>query len=150
MEHTVYEAVGGRQAIIDLAHAWHRRCLDDPVVSHAFSHPGQHPDHIHRLAAYWIEQLGGPAEYTSWMADHSHVVALHSGNGDHAEMDRRGIDCFLQALDDAGVPDDPQLRQALQDWFTHMTAQMSAYPDAVSDVPADLPMPYWTFRGLDT
>ncbi len=30
----------------------HRRCLHDPVVSHAFSHPGLHPQHVERLATW--------------------------------------------------------------------------------------------------
>jgi hemoglobin len=50
MSSTIYEAAGGRQAFIALAHAWHARCLADPIVSHAFSH-GYHPKHSERLAA---------------------------------------------------------------------------------------------------
>jgi hemoglobin len=38
MAQTIYEAAGGRKAFLDLAHAWHERCLADPVVSRAFSH----------------------------------------------------------------------------------------------------------------
>ena len=60
MEQTIYAAAGGRQAFLDLAHAWHARCLADPVVSHAFSH-GFHPRHTERLAAYWAEALDGPS-----------------------------------------------------------------------------------------
>jgi hypothetical protein len=58
MTQTIYEAAGGRQVFVNLARAWHARCLADAVVSHAFSH-GYHPQHIERLAAYWAEALGG-------------------------------------------------------------------------------------------
>src|SRR5438067_6227457 len=58
MNQTIYEAAGGREAFITLAHAWHARCLADAVVSHAFSH-GYHPQHTERLAAYWAEALAG-------------------------------------------------------------------------------------------
>ena len=64
MIRTIYEAAGGRQAFVHLAHAWHARCLAHPVVSHAFSH-GFHPQHSERLAAYWAEALGGPPDYTA-------------------------------------------------------------------------------------
>ena len=101
MTPTIYEAAGGRQAFINLARAWHARCLADPVVSHAFSH-GYHPQHTERLAAYWAEALGGPADYTGSMGDESRVVRMHSGNGEHLEMDERAQTCFAQALDDAG------------------------------------------------
>ena len=50
MDTSIYKAAGGRAAMVALADAWHRRCLDDPVVSHAFSHGG-HPHHLARLAA---------------------------------------------------------------------------------------------------
>jgi len=105
MAQTIYEVVGGRQAFIELARAWHARCLADPIVSHAFSQ-GYHPHHSERLAAYWAEALGGPPEYTESMGSESSVMRMHSGNGEHQEMDERAQLCFAQALNDAGCPDD--------------------------------------------
>ena len=146
MQPSVFEAAGGTPAFLALAHAWHQRCLDDPVVSHAFSHPGQHPQHLERLAAYWAEALGGPATYTETMADHSHVARLHAGNGEHEDMDRRAIACFEQALDDAGLPQ--EVRGPLTDYFTWATALMAAHPDSPDDVPAGLGLPRWSWDGL--
>jgi hemoglobin len=117
------------------------------VVSHAFSHPGLHPQHVERVAAYWGEALGGPAGYTAGIGDHSHVLRLHAGNGEHQEMDRRAQQCFALALDDAGLPDDPRLRRTLTDWFAWMTAAMAAYPRSPDDVPGDLPLPVWSWNG---
>jgi hemoglobin len=111
MERSVCDPAGGSAALVRLATAWHRRCLQDPVVSHAFSHPGLHPQHVQRLATYWGEALGGPAGYTAGMGDHSHMLRLHAGNGEHAEMHRRAQQCFALALDDAGVPGDPLRRR---------------------------------------
>ena len=135
MERSVYDAAGGSAALVRLAAAWHRRCLQDPVVSHAFSHPGLHPQHAERLATYWGEALGGPAGYTDGMGDHSHVLRLHAGNGEHAEMDQRAQQCFALALDDAGVPEDPRLRRTLMDWFAWMTTAMAAYPRSRTTFP---------------
>src|SRR5215813_3686356 len=66
--HTVYDAAGGLDTLMKLAHAWHVRVLDDEVVSHAFSH-GYHPQHTERLAAYWAEALGGPTTYSDQFGD---------------------------------------------------------------------------------
>jgi hemoglobin len=134
VQRSLFEAAGGDPAILDLARAWHRRCLADPVVSHAFSH-GQHPDHVERLAAYWAEALGGPAGYSGSLGDHSEVLRLHSGNGEHAEMDERAQVCFALALDDAGLPDDERLRGSLKGWFRWATSGMAAYPESAQDVP---------------
>lgn len=146
MEATIYAAAGGRQAFIDLAHAWHLRCLADPIVSHAFSH-GYHPQHTERLAAYWAEALGGPPEYTQSLGDESGVLRMHAGNGEHREMDERAQVCFAQALDDAAIPDNPRLRDALKAYFRWATERMSAYPESAQQVPGDLPLARWSWNG---
>jgi hemoglobin len=146
MAQTIYEAAGGQQAFLNLARAWHARCLADPVVSHAFSH-GFHPQHSERLAAYWAEALGGPPDYTESMGDQSRVVRMHSGNGEHTEMDERAQICFAQALDDAGLPDDARLRSTLKAYFRWATAAMAAYPDPATEVPAGLALARWSWDG---
>ena len=151
MTRTIFEAAGGSAAFVALAHAWHARVMADEEVSHAFSH-GYRPDHSERLAAYWAEALGGPTEFTDTMADESHVVRLHSGNGPHEEMDRRALEAFVLALDDAGVPDTERadgarLRQVLTDYFAWGIGYMGQYHDSADDVPAGLPLPRWSWNG---
>lgn len=143
---TIYEAAGGADAFVALAKAWHARCLADPIVSHAFSH-GYHPRHSERLAAYWSEALGGPPVYTSRLGDQSSVVRLHSGNGDHHDMDERAQACFALALDDAGLPDDERLRDALKRYFRWATGAMAAYPESAHAVPSGLPLARWSWDG---
>jgi hemoglobin len=79
--------------------------MADDVVGHAFSH-GFHPQHVERLAAYWAEALGGPSTHSDRYGDETAVVRMHSGNGEHGEMNRRAIACFDQALADVGLADD--------------------------------------------
>jgi hemoglobin len=76
--------------------------MADDVVAHAFSH-GFHPPHVERLAAYWVEALGGPTMYSDSNGDETTVVKMHSGNGKHDEMNRRAIACFDLALADVGL-----------------------------------------------
>lgn len=143
---TIYQAVGGLPALIALAGAWHRRCLADPVVGHAFSH-GVHPQHVERLAAYWAQSLGGLASYTESFGDESSVVRMHSGNGEHDEMDERAQVCFAQALDDAGIPKDETLRSALKAYFRWATQRMSAFPLSADEVPPGMKLPKWSWDG---
>lgn len=122
--------------------------MADEVVSHAFSH-GFHPDHIERLAAYWAEALGGPSVYSERYGDETSVVRTHSGNGVHEEMDRRAIACFDQALADAGLADDPTLRQVLHDYFAWATTtSMAHYHRSADEVPVGLSIPRWSWDGL--
>ena len=145
---TIYEAAGGFDGILRLAHAWHTRVLEDEVVSHAFSH-GFHPQHTERLAAYWAEALGGPTMYSDQYGDETSVVRIHSGNGLHEEMDQRAIACFDQALHDAGLDSDERLRRALHDYFAWTTTTtMSRYHHSADEVPAGLQIPKWSWNGL--
>jgi hemoglobin len=144
---SVFEAAGGTEGLVRLAGAWHRRVLADEVVSHAFQH-GFQEDHTERLAAYWAEALGGPTTYSDTYGGESYVVRLHSGNGPHPEMDRRAVDCFDQALVDAGLTAEP-LRQVLHDYFAWATTTtMAAYHGSADDVPAGLTIPRWSWDGL--
>jgi hemoglobin len=145
---TIYEAAGGDEGLRQLAAAWHARVMADEVVSHAFSH-GFHPEHTERLAAYWAEALGGPPTFTATHGTESSVVRMHSGNGAHEEMDRRAIACFTQALADTGLTSRPHLAQALHNYFAWATTTtLSAFEDSAEAVPADLPIPHWSWDGL--
>ncbi|MBV9580437.1 MAG: group II truncated hemoglobin [Chloroflexi bacterium] len=145
---TVYEAAGGHDGMRRLAQAWHARALHDEVVGHAFSY-GFHPEHVERLAAYWAEALGGPPTYSNEYGDETVVLRLHSGNGPHADMDRRAIDCFDQALEDVGLADNRQLRQVLHDYFAWATTiWLTRYPGSAEDVPDGLDIPHWSWDGV--
>jgi hemoglobin len=144
---TVYEAAGGMDGLRRLAGAWHKRVMDDEVVSHAFSH-GFHPEHGERLAAYWAEALGGPCFYTNSYGDETSVVRIHSGNGEHHEMDRRAIACFDQALADVGLANNGGLSQVLHDYFAWATTNsMARYHQSADDVPNGLSIPRWSWNG---
>ena len=145
---SLYEAAGGAEGVLRLAHAWHERVMADEIVSHAFSH-GFHPQHTERLAAYWVEAWGGPTTYTDQYGDESSVVRTHSGHGPHDEMDRRAIACFDQALDDVGITN--PLRHVLHDYFAWATTHsMAKYPKQAADVPSNLRIPRWSWDGLQT
>ncbi len=60
---SMFEFAGGEPAFRALATAHHQRCLQDPVLNHPFSHPGN-PQHVKRLADYWAEVFGGPRRYS--------------------------------------------------------------------------------------
>ncbi len=146
---SVYEAAGGHGGMLRLAEAWHARVMADEVVSHAFSH-GYRADHGERLAAYWAEALGGPADYTARYGDESEVVRLHSGHGEHHEMDELAIACFDQAMTDVGIAADAPVRPVLHDYFAWATTTtMARYPASEDDVPDGLRLPHWSWDGLD-
>jgi len=145
-QESLYEAVGGAEGLLRLAHAWHRRCVEDPIANHPFSHPNIHPQHTERLAAYLGEALGGPPTYTQQMGDETFVRSLHAGNGMHEELDQRCIELFDLALQDVGVSED--CRACVANYFRHATRTMALYPDKKDQVPKHLPLPRWSWDGF--
>jgi hemoglobin len=144
----LYEFAGGDGAFLALAAAHHARCLADPELNHPFSHPGQHPRHVERLAAYWAEVLGGPRRYSQECGTQTYVLRLHAGKGDMQDLGRRFVECFAHAADDAQLPDDPEFRGALRAYMEWAVAQVLTYPDSAAAVPAGIPMPRWSWEGL--
>jgi hemoglobin len=147
---TLYDFAGGEPAFLALARAHHARCLADPVLNHPFSHDGQHPQHVERLAAYWAEVLGGPPNYTEAYGDESFVLELHAGNAGMGDLGERFLDCFCRAMDDAELPEDPEFRAAMRAYMRWAVDAVLAYSAVGAVVPSGAPMPRWDWDGLRT
>jgi hemoglobin len=133
---TLYEAVGGFDAILALTRRWHALCLADPAAAHPFEHD-LHPRHDERLAAYLAEALGGPALYTAGYGDESSVQRIHAGNGVHTELDEACLVAFDRALADTGITGETATRVAA--YFRAATVAQRAYAEGAHLVPDDLP-----------
>ena len=143
---SIYEFGGGAPAFLALAAAHHERCLNEPEISHAFSH-GFDPAHIEHLASYWAEVFGGPARYSQQLGGHSGMLELHARTGAADDWGQRFVACFVQAVDDAGLPDDPAFRAALRAYMEWATEEVMSYAPESSVVPEELPVPRWGWHG---
>lgn len=144
---SIYQAAGGMPALRRLASAWHDLAIAAPLVGHAFSH-GYRDDHEERLAAYLCEALGGPPAYTSRYGTASSALRIHSGNGEHREMDAEAIRIFADAVETCDLPNDPELRQALKDYWAWATREvMASYPESAAQVPEGLTIRRWSWDG---
>ena len=148
MRPTLYEYAGGDPALLRLAAAHHARCLADPELNHPFSHPGQNPQHVERLAAYWGEVLGGPTTYSGECGNQTDLLVMHCGNGDMSDLGRRFVDCFVASADDAGLPADPEFRAVLRAYMEWAVGEFTSHPDGSSDVPSGASIPHWGWDGL--
>ena len=143
----IYEFAGGDQAFLAFATAFHERCLEDPELNHVF---GQHssPWHVEHLAAYWAEVFGGPARYTGF-GGQSAMLSIHAGQGATEDLSKRFVACFMQAADDAQLPEDEIFRSAINGYIGWATQVVDTYQESGSEVPPGLPMPHWTWEGLE-
>ena len=143
---SIHEFAGGDPAFLALAAAHHERCIHDPEISHAFSH-GFNPSHVENLAFYWAEVFGGPARYSDSSGGHSSMLELHARTGAADDWGQRFVACFVQAMDDAGLPEDPDFRVALRAYMEWATEEVMSYTPAESRVPHELPVPRWGWSG---
>src|SRR6266566_8197 len=144
----MFEFAGGEAAFLALATAHHRRCLEDPVLSHPFSHPGD-AEHVARLADYWAEAFGGPQRYSESFGGHSAMLGIHAGQGADEDLGARFVTCFVQAADDAGLPDDRAFRAGLRAYMEWAVGEVLSHSPPDSHVEADLRIPRWGWNGLE-
>lgn len=148
---SLYGHAGGAEAMLALARAFHARALADPVLEHPFSKPGQHPQHVERLAAYWGQALGGPPAYTDLGGDQATMKRMHlgqSGGTDTTGMRRRFVACVDAAADDAALPADPAFRDALHAYMSWAVQDLRPAHDDPARVPDGLTIPKWSWEGL--
>jgi len=145
---SIYEFAGGEQAFLALAAAVTERCIEDPELNHAFSQGLSH-NHNENLAAYWAEVFGGPSSYSRNLGGHSGMLAIHAAHGSPDEWGDRFEACFIQAMDDAELPDDPDFRKAMREYIHWATREVNTYSPMGSRVEADKRMPSWSWDGLD-
>ncbi len=146
---TLYDFAGGAEAFLALSVAMHERCVADPVLNHPFSHD-MNPEHDVRLAEYLGEVFGGPRVYSERYGGHSAMLDMHASNGAEPDLPRRFLACFDQAVDDAGMPEDPEFRRALHDYMAWATGEVHGYSPQGSVVPSDLAFPHWTWNGPES
>jgi len=87
--------------------------------------------------------------FSSTCGGESAVLAMHCGNGDMGDLPQRFYDCFVAALDDAELPDDPEFRAALHAYMRWAVDNVMSYSAVGTSVPEGLPMPHWTWAGLE-
>ena len=103
----LFDAVGGDDAFLALARAHHRRCLADPELEHPFTGPDRTRSTSSGSRRTGRRSLGGPARYSAGCADQTHVLWLHSGNGEIDDLGRRFLACFLLASTTPACPTTP-------------------------------------------
>ena len=138
---TLYEWIGGMDAIERLFATFYARVPDDALLAPVFAK--MDPHHSQHVAAFVAEVLGGPARYTGEHGGHPHMIRKHLGRSLGEKQRKRWIELLLECADEIGVPSDPEFRSALVaylEWGTRL-AVMNSQPGAVAI--EDAPMPKW-------
>lgn len=142
---SLHEFAGGDEAMLALTTAFHERCMADPDLNHPFSH-GISPHHVENLARYWAEVFGGPPSYSRVHGGHSAMLEVHARKGGES-LGPNFVSCFMLALDDARLPEDPEFRASMRRYIEWATDEVNSYAPAGRRVEPDRPMPRWSWEG---
>jgi hemoglobin len=138
---TLYAWAGGSEAFSRLINAFYDRVEHDDLLSPLFP-GGVSRDHREHVVLWWVEVMGGPADYTP-IGGYARMLNHHLGLNITPEQRFRFASLMSRAADDAGLPADPEFRAAFVgylEWGTRLAVANSA--DG-AEVVTEAPVPRW-------
>ena len=140
---TLYEYVGGIDALNRLTTRFYERVKDNKILAPIFAHMSvDHPQHV---AAFLAEVLGGPADYSAKHGGHPNMVRHHLNRHLSQTQRREWVALLLDTADELKMPDDPEFRSALVaylEWGSRL-AVINSQPGATADPNAAMPKWGW-------
>ncbi|WP_371495656.1 group II truncated hemoglobin [Kitasatospora sp. NBC_00374] len=144
---TLYEAVGGIDALRRLSNTFYDLVLADPVLAPVFADFTR--THIEHVAVWLGEIFGGPAGFTAELGGHQALLRAHLGLSITEEQRGRWMELMGVAVA-RELPDDELLRTRVMeyfDWGTRIAREVSAEPVG-QDLGDPGPTPRWGWQGL--
>jgi hemoglobin len=145
---SLFEFAGGEAALHRLEQTFYDSVLRDPLLQPLFG-AGQ-PQHVDHLTAFTAESFGGPKRFSSELG-FAHLIEVHRGLRITEEQRARFVELYLAALDDAGLPDDPEFRAAVREHVEFGTQAAMQNSNATTDDELHplREVPRWTWPGDD-
>ncbi|MEU8519257.1 group II truncated hemoglobin [Streptomyces sp. NBC_01216] len=146
-EKSLYEAVGGADALRRLSGTFYEAVLADPLLAPVFA--GFTPAHVDHVAVWLAEVFSGPAGFTARLGGHQALLRAHLGLAISEEQRLRWMELMTAAVEKE-LPDDAPLRRrvvAYFDWGTRIAKDVSA-SEPGTDLGEPGPTPRWGWDGL--
>ena len=111
---TLYEAVGGADALRRLSETFYEGVLADPLLAPVFA--DFTPTHVEHVAVWLAEIFSGPADFTAEHGGHQALLRSHLGLGITEEQRLRWMELMTAAVQKE-LPDDALLRRRVLEYF---------------------------------
>jgi hemoglobin len=107
--------------------------------------PGANPINDH-LTWFTAESFGGPDRFTHELG-FDHLIKVHRHLEITEEERQRFAELYMEALDEAGLPDDEPFREAVRSHieFGSRVAQQNSHAKTDSDLHPQRHVPHWTW-----
>jgi hemoglobin len=139
---SLYEHAGGDEAIHRLEELFYDKVLADPILKTLFTE--RIPTHLDPLSWFTAESFGGPDRFTRRLG-FQHIIDVHRHLKITDEQCERFVALYLEALDEAGLPDDEPFRQAIRSHveFGARVAQQNSWAGTDADLHPIRAVPRW-------
>ena len=146
MAETLYEHAGGEDALHRLEQLFYDKALADPVLREVFTE--RVPTHVDHLSWFTAESFGGPDRFTREVG-FAHLIDVHRHRKITDEQRDRFVALYLEALDEAGLPDDESFRAAVREHaeFGARVAQQNSWAETDSELHPIRAVPAWRWAG---
>jgi hemoglobin len=143
---SLYEHAGGGEALHRLEELFYSKVLADPVLKTLFTE--RRPHHVDHLTWFTAESFGGPDRFTRELG-FRHVIDAHRHLKITDEQRERFVALYMEALDEAGLPDDEPFRKAVRSHleFGSRVAQQNSHAETEADLHPLRHVPRWEWPG---
>lgn len=143
---SLYEHAGGEEGLHGLEDLFYGKVLADPLLSPLFG-KGQ-PRHVDHLTWFTAESFGGPGRFTRELG-FAHLIDIHRGLHITEAQRARFVELYLEALNEAGMPDDKPFRDAVREHveFGSQVAMQNSNATTDDELHPLREVPRWTWAG---
>jgi hemoglobin len=145
---TLYEAMGGMEALRRLSATFYDAVLVDPLLAPVFVNFTR--THVEHVAVWLAEVFGGPADFTAEHGGHQGLLGAHLGLSITEQQRTRWMELMTDAVS-RELPADQALRRKVLDYFewgTKIAREVSAGPVG-TDLGKPGPTPRWGWNGIE-
>jgi hemoglobin len=142
---SLHEHAGGEEAIHRLEDVYYGKVLADPVLKPLFGEG--RPHQVDHLTTFTAESLGRPDRFSRELG-FGHLIAVHRHLKISEEQRRRFVELHMEALDEAGMPDDGPLREAVRSHaeFGSRVAMRNSNAESDEELHPLREIPRWSWR----
>ena len=143
---TLFEFAGGEAGLHRLEEAFYSLVLADPLLTPLFGN-GK-PSHVDRLTMFTAELFGGSRRFTDELG-FRHIIDIHRGLNISEAQRERFVALYIRALDLAGMPENPDFREAVREHveFGSRVAMQNSHAKKEEDLHPLREVPRWTWKG---
>ncbi len=140
---TLYDHAGGDEALHRLEDIFYDKVLADPLLGTTLF-TEKVPTHVDHLTWFTAESFGGPDRFSQQLG-FQYLIDTHRHLHISDEQKSRFVTLYLEALDEAGLPDDEPFREAVRSHleFGAEVAQQNSWAETDAELHPIREVPDW-------